>query len=409
VDRKHNTASIAGSARRILSSLRRRQSAFTLIELMVAVGLMAIFASMIFTVSLQAGSAFSMARTSVRVHQNARAAFGIMVRDVAGVEFCSYEEREGYLSIGWREDPETGNAVQALTFTTLATQLGAKPLVPGVSPQYALVRYTLRWDGNSAVIRDSSGADMQVPTYDLVKQVRFPQTAYGFCDMGAFPERSDPNQDAVAPDEAIMTDILAKDVYDMRVRIYHKDYYVTVLDAGRATAGGNSTLQDSTRTWSADLFNSGGINAVIRLTGGTGAPDYGAITDTTSQEITHNSTWYYQIPQNGKTNYRIEELDGTFTVNGDPPYPMNDVPTWIELPDRGDNVHSGTTTSYEDAKMYPMQVIERVPMPTGMNISDMNVRMPYLVEVTLSFAERDARRKRSFTFTQRLKIPIAQE
>ncbi len=77
----------------------RSSSGFTLIELLVALGLMAILMTMIATIFSQATQAFHMARASVEIHQNARATFNAMLRDLAAAEFTDYAAGRGHFAI----------------------------------------------------------------------------------------------------------------------------------------------------------------------------------------------------------------------------------------------------------------------------------------------------------------------
>jgi len=382
----------------LFTALRSR-SAFTLIELVVAVGLMAIFMTMLATLFVQASSAFSIARASVEIHQNARAAFDVMVRDFAAAQLCSYEDKTGYFAVGWAEDPEwasavpavTDTAVPCITFTTLAEQPGAKPLVPGVSSQVALVRYTLRFNGGAVQLPDPSDPEKTVerPTFNLIKQVRFPQLAYLFVDTDSFPMPSEPDdvKAALIPDETCTTDILAIGVVEMRVRVFYAGDYIEVLDHGRATRDSvnwNELLRladGSDKNWPQLPANTD-----VRILGGYGARALRDIVSNTNTDIVAAADPPYS------------ETDGD--ADGSP----DGLPAWLEPPARKDEVAPGAT--YGDSKMYPMIVIERV---THGGAEEMNIRMPYLVEVTLRLADQRTGTGKDFTFTERFHIRSSTE
>jgi len=351
---------------------------------------MAIFLSMIATVFFQAGTAFSVARSSVTIHQNARAAFDTLLRDLAAAQLCSYEDKEGYFAISWEPDPEAGYPVQSLTFTTLAEQPGAESLVKGVSPQVALVRYTLRFNGGSATIKGDNPAttaiedEYQVPTCDLIKQIRFPHLAYLFCDMGAFPKDDNPYKNNIVPDEAVTTDVVAIGVYDMRIRAYYRGDWLYVSDHGQTTGGGAGYIEDNTRLWTQAP---GGVptGETLRILGGDAAPQVRTIASGGADTSLPVTVGLSPTGQAGCT-YRIEESSETL-----------DSPAWLEPPDRG-----AGAGSYDAAHMYPARVIE--------NISGAyDIRMPYLVEITLKMVDPEGKMKRDFIFTQRFTIPTAFE
>ena len=376
------------------SAIRNPQSGFTLIELLVSVGLTAIFLTMVAGVFTQASGAFSTARSGVEIHQNARAAFNLMLRDFAAAQICSYENKQGFFALSWEPDPEyqtatgTDTAVQAVTFTTLAEQPGTKALVEGISPQVALVRYSLRFNGGSATISDNNGADLQVSTFNLIKQVRFPQLAYPFCDMSAFTHPTDLTattyKTEILPDETVTTDVVAFNVYDMTIRVYYKGEWIEVADHGLSTGGALDNIADDTRAWASGPAFSG--SDIVRILAGDAAPQfrtYFSLTGTTQINVTANF-----IPDvDADCTYRIDEGTGTFAT-----------PTWQQLPDRGTGAGS-----YTEGKMYPMRVIENI----GGALTDF--RMPYLVEITLKMADPDSRAKKNFIFTQRFSIPTAFE
>ena len=388
------------------SAIRNPQSGFTLIELMVALGLMALLMSMIATIFFQASQSFRMARASVEIHQNARAAFGMMLRDFAAATLCEYEDKQGYFALSWQPDLALSNPdaqfVETVTFTTLTDQAGAR-----TSPQLALVRYTLERDGGEATMPDGT---TKRSTYNLVKKVRFPRLPYYFCDMDEFNINAsgtefsasggsidevqivtDPNY-AFTPGETVYSDVLALSVLSMHVRIFYEGHLINVVDAGRCTTGSAAgTLVDANKNWPTgagtdmDPFTA-------RLVGGDGTPHEaeGISAGNTSTQITVPG-----LPGGtaNQTTYRIE--DGTAFYN---------TPRWTEIPDRQTEDVPGAAagTTYAVARMCPMLVIENVA-----DISSMEVRMPYLVEVTLEMT--DQRSRRFHTFTQRFHIPASEQ
>ena len=364
---------------------------------MVSVGLTAIFLTMVATVFSQAGAAFAVARSGVAVHQNARAAFDLMLRDFAAAQLCSYENKQGYFALSWEPDPEyqtaTGNAyaVQAVTFTTLAEQPGAKALVKGISPQIALVRYTLRFNGGAATIAgddpDTAAVEeeYQKRTFDLIKQVRFPQLAYPFCDMSAFPAAAATYKDKILPDESVTTDVVALNVYDMTVRVYYKGEWIEVLDHGLTTDGTAGNIEDDTRLWnSGPAINAGDI---VRLLAGNAGSQFSSVTSVASDTQINVTASSFSPAAAADCTYRIDDnTTKTFAA-----------PTWAPLPDR-----DAGANSYADGNMYPMRVIENIG-------GAYDIRLPYLVEITLKMADPDAGTKRNFIFTQRFAIPTAFE
>ena len=378
----------------------RGRSAFTLIELIVAVGLMALLMSMIATIFFQATQAFRNARASVEIHQNARAAYDIMLRDLAAATLVNYNPHYlGYFAIGWRPDVEAGEPVATITFTTLADQSGAKAPSAVARPLVALVRYTLEWNGGQATLvgdDPDTGAVEETynrRTYNLVKRVRFPLLAGTYCDVNQFNERlkdSDPTGGYENPDEdlEITSDILAFNVVSMNVRILYRGHYVSVLDHGRATGGDNDTLLDA----STYLGESKGwpalANERIRILGGNNAPDSGTITD---NSIDVSPNWAYGAPT-ARTTYRIENITGAAPPAV--PYPSYATPTWIE---------SGPVDKAN--ALFPMVVIEDVSDP-NVPVTPMDIRMPYLVEITLRMTDRKSLRE--YTFTQRFHIPASE-
>jgi hypothetical protein len=194
---------------------------------MVAVGLMAIMMSMIATIFLQATNAFRSARASVEIHRSAGAILTALENDLAGVEFCTYGGTQGYFALSKEEDRDPADGtpfdLEALTFTTLAPQPGARYAAPEVIQQLALVRYQLIWDGGSAQLTGANQAPR--PTYRLVKRVRFPHTDDAGLDMTEFdpanlPIEIDPKDPAAASYAA--PEPLGFGLLSMKLRVYSR-------------------------------------------------------------------------------------------------------------------------------------------------------------------------------------------
>jgi len=194
-----------------------RGVAFTLIELLVALALVSIMLTMMATIFFRAGRTVGMARASVEIHQNARAAFDMMLRDLASAQICNYADRTGYFALS--RDTASAERATMLTFTTLATQEGATPLAPGVTPQVALVRYCLESSGKPIRFANDPAP---CPVYYLVKKVRFPSLTDTNVDMDQFDNAALPERDAYQkldpPAEPVTSDVLALGVLDMQVR-----------------------------------------------------------------------------------------------------------------------------------------------------------------------------------------------
>jgi len=178
-----------------------------LVELLVAVGLMALLLTMIATIFYEATQSFRMARASIEIHQNARAVLNALEKDLTAAEFSTYGTGvQGYFALTpGPVDPVTGACVppppggttpvplaangapipvDTLTFTTLAAQPGALYAAPEAVLQLALVRYALQWDGGTATFANAQGVRVARPTYTLVKRVRFPSTSNPSLNMG---------------------------------------------------------------------------------------------------------------------------------------------------------------------------------------------------------------------------------
>ena len=380
--RRHSAFTIPYSLFRI----RRSRAAFTLIELMVAIGLMALMMSMIATIFHQATQSFSIARAGVEVHQNARAAYGMMVNDFAAAKLCEYEDKAGYFALSWERSGASGEpATPAITFTTLADQAGATPLVPGVTPQVALVRYCLEWDGGTATFEGDDPETTTVvelsytrPTYNLMKRVRFPRLPYYYVDMNEF------DQD-FTPDEVVTSDILAMGVISMNVRMYYKGDLLDVWDYGHASGGDAAGLEDG-KEWTPSP-----VNEKVRILGGNSAPQdppaartITAVTTVTPDPLVMRISAAFNPPVTVNSPYRIEDT----TINA------NSQPVWIELQSPG----SGATG------MLPMRVVEYASDLSGTTKEDF--RMPYIVEVTLDLTDRKAVSRH--VFNERFHIPASE-
>ena len=396
---------------------------FTLIELVVSLGLTALFLSMVATIFFQASNAFSVARSSVIIHQNARAALAMMQDDLAAAQLCEYEDKKGYFAFGWEPD-ERDRAVQFFTFTTLAEQPGARALVKDVASQVALVKYTLQWDGGAITVQgdnpqtSATETEYQAATYNLIKQVRFPLLANYFCDMNDFFYNWMSVSGTEYPllennqDEYVSTDVLAMGVYDMQVRVLYKGGYIEVLDHGRVTSGNGSVSNQVTvsgRGWPDLMPPALAFTPEVRILGHTGAPQEARdLASSAGNALTVNGNFspgpdgdMDPATTDGDTSFRIEKSAASST---NCLQPENEMPEWMELPDRTDTVTAGTT--YQGAVMYPMYVFEQVTPHSG-DVSMSVDRMPYMVEITLKLADPEGKIDKTFTFTRRFAIPSA--
>ena len=226
------------SAKQGNALLKRHRSyctrrAFTLVELLVAVALMAILLIMIGTIFIEATQSFRMARAAIEIHDNARAVLNALEKDLTAAEFCTYGTGvQGYFALTQYSDPALPAwtvptvpptppppnplpnpppqlpAFDTLTFTTQAPQAGSLYATPEAVLQIALVRYALQWDGGwatfpisaapASVVNQPNGYYMAAngiwwkqgqqvgrPTYTLVKLVRFPSTSNLYLNMGS--------------------------------------------------------------------------------------------------------------------------------------------------------------------------------------------------------------------------------
>lgn len=82
----------------------------------------------------------------------------------------------------------------------------------------------------------------------------------------------------------------------------------TTYDTGTATAGAASTLDDTTKAWTASLY----IGRAVRITGGTGAGQVRIITANTATQLTISGTW--TTTPDATSTYVIESRGN---VNGD--------------------------------------------------------------------------------------------
>jgi type II secretory pathway pseudopilin PulG len=364
---------------------------------MVAVGLMAILLTMIATIFYQATQAFRVARASIQIHESARAALNALVNDLTAAEFCSYDNGvQGYFALSQYSDPDPTNAPKVtptnqlpgtvgqppafdtLTFTTLAPQPGARYAATEAVLQTALVRYALEWDGTSARV---PGSNALRPTYNFVKRVRFPNTAYPALNMDDFNvndlkievDLSDPNWMQYAQSEAIAFHVLS-----MNVRVFclpektASETSEVFLETGTASYGTSNTLTDTTKTnWTSLNFPVIGSNPGLRIYAGTDAGQ-GPLA-ITSMSSGNTLTVSSSMPHNPDSTslYRIED-------------------TLYALP-------GGTGTSPSSPGWYQRG---------NYNFFGTTYRPPAMVEVTLEMT--DVRATRSFIFTQRFYIPASE-
>jgi prepilin-type N-terminal cleavage/methylation domain-containing protein len=484
--------------------------AFTLIELMVVVGLMAILLTMIGTVFYQSSQAFRSARATIEIHESARAAMNAMVDDLTATEFSAYDTGvQGYFALTPCFDPDpnapaplaanmnwrgawsgtasylpndvvtyggttylciAGNLNQptsntaywnivpradTLTFTTLAAQPSARYAATSEAvEQLALVRYSLEWDGGSAVLPGSRGPR---PTYNLVKRVRFPNASNPNLNMDAFPlnpnlnpypppanlpnnntgnytgtgyasptaqfiainpslqpevDPTDPNAMQYAQSEPIAFHVLS-----MNVRLFclpakqAAETSEAFVYAGTATASspaGNNTLIDGNNTWTGFLADT---DASLRIMAGTGAgqPPL-VITSVSGNTLTLSIGWTTGI--DNTSQYRV---DGTLassllpTWSSGAAYSMGSLVTYNGI---GYTSLQNSNTSHEPDTSGTYWALSPSP-PTwyqrssyGSNFFGPTYRPPAIVEITLELT--DVRATHSFIFTQRFYIPASE-
>lgn len=94
---------------------RKHRRGFTLIELMVAVSLMVILISGVVYIFFHSTQMFSMAEGLMKIFQNARAAFGIMGREISGCyslesgqQWFKLANPPGGGAVTWKPDPIDG-------------------------------------------------------------------------------------------------------------------------------------------------------------------------------------------------------------------------------------------------------------------------------------------------------------
>jgi prepilin-type N-terminal cleavage/methylation domain-containing protein len=427
--------------RSALCTLRFR-SAFTLIELMVAVGLMAILLTMIATIFSEATQAFRVARASIQIHESARAAFNALVDDLTAAEFTAYDNGvQGYFALSqgptnsttgatgsngpglnWRGawSSTTSYAVNdlvsnggisynciaantnhsppnatywyaivgdTLTFTTLAPQPGARYAAPEAVEQLALVRYSLEFDGGSATL---PGSRTPRPTFNLVKRVRFPNTGNTTLNMDDFNVNdgtlqtevnlSDPNWTQYAQPEPIAFHVLS-----MNVRLFclplksSAELSEAFVETDFANSGTATSLTDTSKTWTSSFAPL----SLLRIFSGTEAGQWATI-------------------QSNTTNM-ISLTLGTGTLLGT---------GWTTFPDttsqyRVDGLLVNLFSSNPTPPVaYQPAWCQRVSTAYNYNFFGTTYRPPAIVEVTLEMT--DVRATRSFIFTQRLYIPASE-
>jgi prepilin-type N-terminal cleavage/methylation domain-containing protein len=371
------------------------RSAFTLIELMVAVGLMAILLTMIATIFFGATQAFRNTRASIEIHESARAALNALVSDLTASEFTPYgtglrgffgQSGQGPYNTGtvtvvngspnvtgtgtaWLSNASPGDVftgpdgalygisavvsdtnltlaepyagaagpaytiTRGLTFTTLAPQSGARNAAAEAVLQLALVRLALEWDGGSA---RPPGAQAPRPTYSLMKRVAIPNTSNPSVLLHAFDWTTATTAPQFPPEP------IAFHVLSMNVRVFP--------ESGTAGASTSTTLVRS-------YPSSSPLNGFVTVT------NAGATTVQTRQIVAISA----------------DRL--TLTVN----------PAWTTV---------GTWTAPEAGDSYAINDW------TDGNALFQCSHLPALAEVTLELT--DQRATRSFFFTQRFYIPASE-
>lgn len=283
------------------------------------------------------------------------------------------------------EGPTPPQRAEALTFTTLAPQPGARYAAPEAIQQLALVRYQLEWDGGSAELPNTieppavpppewtllPSGRVQRPTYRLVKRARFPRTDNARLDMEEFdpaklPLEVDPadlNRGTYAVPEPIGFNVLS-----MRIRLYCRpDIDPTLgevikyfVETGAVTSpAADDDLPDSSKTWTPGQHN----GRTVRIISGKSATESGQINTTDPSRLVRNGTW--TTKPDTSSQYWIEATQAPDSPGA---------PKWLEI----------------DGEAY-FGLIDRPPA---------------MAEITLELT--DDRATKVFTFTERFYIPASE-
>ena len=145
------------------SIINRNSSAFTLIELIVAISLASILILVTAMIFKQASSAFSQSDARSEVYQNVRAAFDIIKRDVSGATLNTrYELFQAF------------NNVSAASYSTIGAKEGSDIITllsstPNLADKpVALITYFLNTDNilNKAEITGTSTLNASIAGFD---------------------------------------------------------------------------------------------------------------------------------------------------------------------------------------------------------------------------------------------------
>lgn len=312
-------------------ALHRRGAGFTLIELLVALGLTAILLTAVVEIFGKATQAFNNARASVEAHQNARAAFDAMMRDITGAEYCQYGASvNGYFAI--QPDPCD---YRATFLTGTATGGGANTLenTNAEWPAGSLVGAHVRLTGGTG--EGHVGTITSNTTTQLAVGVAW----------------------VPSPDNTTT---------------YRIDYC--------ASGGSGNTLNklnDPDTNWLPD----GLVGAYVWTTGGTGEGQVRRITSNTATQLVVAPTWA-TTPDNTSL-YRIGYPSLTFTTLGPQPgarYAAPEVIHQIALVRYSLQWDGGAVTITDEAG-------ERIQRPTFRLVK--RVRFPKTTDPSLDMEEFD--------------------
>jgi len=148
----------------------RPQAAFTLVELLVAIGLLSILLYMLAYAFATSHKTFAMITAAVDAHQEARAVLDMLADELAAAQLVRYYDAStGTRVVGifqatatTESETRSGQTLllrrQTLTFTTTAFQAGNNPAGSGsTAPQLVEVRYEHRHP-----LSDTAGNDLRL-------------------------------------------------------------------------------------------------------------------------------------------------------------------------------------------------------------------------------------------------------
>jgi len=382
---------------------------------------MAIFMSMLATVFYQATRAFRMARASVEIHQNARAAFNALLHDLAAAEFTDYATGRGYFAVGldtgnyalatgtatggnatqledttkaWPVNGLVGAYVRVTSATAVqvrriwsnsATTLTATPAwstvpVPGDTYEigFPMLTFTTlapqlgaRYAAPEAVqqlalvryaLEWDGGAvttpqGVQRPTFMLMKRVRFPRTDDPNLDMEEFDWANLPLE--YDPNDPNASQYAAPEPLAFSILGMHVRVFAGF--AGEAESVGADTLTDDDGIASADLLRGRVIRIVHPADKEQALPILSnTLEPTGASTVTVSEPW---------TNWAGPESGWAYRI----------APAWYQLGEA-------------PATLSQIRLVQEPPA---------------VVEVTLEITDR--RGARSYTFTERYHVPGSQQ